>query len=70
MAHAVYDPVQDHTRGLTVELCRTKIEELDHRLDECDGTAWGDDAKIQRWLDSREFFLRNLERLQRKRGWW
>ena len=65
----IYDPSQDHTRGLTVEICRAKIEELDEKLAACDGTTWGDDAKIQRWQESLAFFLRHLDRLARKRGW-
>jgi hypothetical protein len=64
----VYDAKQDHCRGLTVAICQQKIQELDEKL-ACTGTAWGDDAKIRRWQESLEFFLRQLERFQRKRGW-
>jgi hypothetical protein len=63
----VYDPREDHTRGLTVDICRAKIEELDMKIADSSG-EWGGAAQMERWLESREFFQRHMERLLRKCG--
>lgn len=63
----VYNPIEDHTRGLTVEICRDKIEEFDVKIAEY-GDDWRGSAAMERALESREFFARHLERLLRKEG--
>ncbi len=63
------DPNAEHVRGLTAEICRTKIEQLDGKLAECDGTGPYDAARIERWMESREFFRRHLRWLLRTARW-
>jgi hypothetical protein len=60
--------MEDQARGLTVELCRERLQQLDERI-----SASGPDtatAKLERWLECRAWFDKQLERLLRRQRSW
>jgi hypothetical protein len=63
MRHPVYRAIDDHSRGLTVEICRARLQQIDEELP---GVL--NAAKIDRLLESRAWFERQLEKLTYRKG--